>query len=86
MVARADPNAPQRMVVDFRTLNKKTIPKDANLPQTDQLPNHASRGIMSKLDLTKGFYHVDVDEESRPLLGIATDPGGTDSESSPWVG
>jgi len=31
---------------------------------------------MSKLDLTKGFYHVDVDEESRPLLGIATDPGG----------
>ena len=77
MVARPDPNAPQRMVVDFRTLNKKTIPKDASLPRTDQLPNHASRGgIMSKLDLTKGFYHVDVDEESRPLLGIATDPGG----------
>jgi len=77
MVARADPNAPQRMVVDFRTLNKKTIPKDANLPRTDQLPNYASRGgIMSKLDLTKGFYHVDVDEESRPLLGIATEPGG----------
>jgi len=77
MVARADPNAPQRMVVDFRTLNKKTFPKDANLPRTDQLPNYASRGgIMSKLDLTKGFYHVDVDDESRPLLGIATDPGG----------
>ena len=77
MVARADPDAPQRMVVDFRTLNKKTIPKDASLPRTDQLPNHASRGgIMSKLDLTKGFYHVDVDEESRPLLGIATNPGG----------
>ena len=77
MVARADPNAPQRMVVDFRTLNKKTIAKDANLPRTDQLPNYASRGgIMSKLDLTKGFYHVDVDEESRPLLGIATEPGG----------
>jgi len=77
MVARADPNAPQRMVVDFRTLNKKTIAKDANLPRTDQLPNYASRGgIMSKLDLTKSFYHVDVDEESRPLLGIATEPGG----------
>jgi len=77
MVARADPNAPQRMVVDFRTLNNETVPKDASLPRTDQLPNHASRGgIMSKLDLTKGFYHVDVDEESRPILGIATEPGG----------
>jgi len=77
MVARADPNAAQRMVVDFRTLNNLTLAKDANLPRTDQLPNHACRGgIMSKLDLTKGFYHVDVDEESRPILGIATQPGG----------
>jgi len=77
MVARADPNAAQRMVVDFRTLNNLTLAKDANLPRTDQLPNHACRGgVMSKLDLTKGFYHVDVDEESRPILGIATQPGG----------
>ena len=77
MVARADPNAAERMVVDFRTLNNLTLAKDANLPRTDQLPNHACRGgVMSKLDLTKGFYHVDVDEESRPILGIATQPGG----------
>jgi len=77
MVARADPKAAQRVVVDFRKLNEMTLPKDANLPRTDQLSNHACRGgLMSKLDLTKGFYHVDVDEESRPLLGIATQPGG----------
>jgi len=77
MVARADPNAPQRMVVDFRTLNNETVPKDASLPRTGQLPNYASRGgIMSKLDLTKGFYHVDVDMDSRPILGIVTEPGG----------
>jgi len=71
MVARADPKAAQRMVVDFRKLNEMTLPKDANLPRMNQLPNHACRGgVMSKLDLTKGFYHVDVDEESRPLLGL----------------
>ena len=77
MVARADPNAPQRMVIDFRKFNNMTVPKDANLPRTDQLPNHACRGeYMSKLDLTKGFYHIDVAPRSRELLGIATHPGG----------
>ena len=77
MVSKSDPSLPQRMVVDLRLFNKITVFKDANLPRADQLFNHAGRGkYLSKLDLTKAFYHVGVHPRSRELLGIATQPGG----------
>jgi len=87
MVSKSDPSLPQRMVVDLRLFNKITVFKDANLPRTDQLLNHAGHGkYLSKLDLTKAFCHVGVHPRSRELLGIATQPGGTDSGVSPWAG
>jgi len=65
MVPKSDPSLPQRMVVDLGMLNNIAIPKDANLPRTDQLPYDANRGkYLSKLDLTKGFYHVSVAQKS----------------------
>ena len=77
MVSKSDPSLPQRMVVDLRQFNKITVFKDANLPRTDQLFSHAGRGkYLSKLDLTKAFYHVGVHPRSRELLGITTQPGG----------
>jgi len=88
MVDRADPSLPQRLVVDLRMFNDISIPKDANLPKTDKLPYYASRGqYISKLDLTKGFYHIDVEEKSSELLRIATQPGGDRFRKLPigWV-
>lgn len=86
MVDRPDPSLPLRLVVDLRMFNNITVPKDANLPRTDQLPYYASRGgYLSELDLTKGFYHIYIYPKSREFLGIATQPGGTGSTNCLWA-
>ncbi len=57
-----------RIVVDYRKLNSVTIPMPFHMPSTEEIISSLGNAkVMSKLDLTKGFHQVPVEEDSRDL-------------------
>ena len=73
MLPRADPTKPYRCIIDYRVLNKDTERFDSILPRVDALRHFAANGhIYSKLDISKAFHHMQVDEDTIPLLGFVT--------------
>ena len=77
MIPKADPTKPYRCIIDYRTLNKDTERFDSTLPRIDALRNFAANGhIYSKLDISKAFHHMEVEENTIPLLGFVS-PLGT---------
>jgi len=76
MLPRADPTKPYRCIIDYRALNKDTERFDSILPRVDALRHFAANGhIYSKLDISKAFHHMAVDEDTVPLLGFVTPVG-----------
>ncbi|MCP4337402.1 MAG: DDE-type integrase/transposase/recombinase [Desulfobulbaceae bacterium] len=67
-----------RVTVDFSTgLNKAIIPVSHPLPRPSdiyQRTKHASH--LSKLDLSKGYWHINLSKESRPLTAFITPSHG----------
>jgi len=77
MIPKADPTKPYRCIIDYRTLNKDTERFDSTLPRIDALRNFAANGhIYTKLDISKAFHHMEVEENTIPLLGFVS-PLGT---------
>ena len=54
------------LCVDYRRLNDVTIPDPFYMPTLDEVVSAISENnVISKLDLTKGYYQVEVAEEDR---------------------
>ena len=66
-----------RPVVDYRQLNKATIPDRFPIPILKDLLQDIGAGnnIFSTIDLSKGFWQVDLDTNSRPLTAFSTPNG-----------
>lgn len=66
----------KRLCIDYRALNKKIIKDRYPLPNIeDQLDKLQSGKIFSTLDLTNGFFHVSVKENSRKFTSFVTQSG-----------
>ena len=65
-----------RMVVNYKQLNDNTIFDGYFLPHKETLI-HKTRGkkLHSKFDCKSGFYHIKMDEESKPLTTFSTPQG-----------
>ena len=62
-----------RICVDFRRLNSVTVPDPYYMVTLDEiLEKVGSSGCLSKLDLSKGFYQIGIDEESRDKTAFVT--------------
>lgn len=64
-----------RMCVDYRTLNKSTIPNSFPLPHIrDIISKLKSSNFVSSLDLESGYHQIKMDKSSVPLTAF-TVPG-----------
>ncbi|MCP4340457.1 MAG: hypothetical protein GY799_16600, partial [Desulfobulbaceae bacterium] len=63
-----------RVIVDFSTgLNKAIIPVSHPLPRPSDIYQRAKHAThLSKLDLSKGYWHINLSKESRPLTAFIT--------------
>jgi len=69
-------NGAYRLCVDYRRLNQKIIKDHYPLPLIDdQLNRLQGARIFTTLDLKNGFFHVDVDEDSRKFTAFIIPDG-----------
>ena len=69
-------NGSTRLCVDYRLLNKKIVRDRYPLPLIeDQLDSLQGSRVFSTLDLTNGFFHVDVEVESRKYTSFVVPDG-----------
>ncbi|CAC5404352.1 Transposon Ty3-I Gag-Pol polyprotein,Transposon Ty3-G Gag-Pol polyprotein [Mytilus coruscus] len=62
-----------RFCVDYRDLNKQTIFDPILMPRMDEVLNKVSRAkYISKIDLTKGYWQVPLDKDSRQKSAFIT--------------
>ena len=62
-----------RMVIDYRKLNKQTVPDRFPMPViNDVLAQLGGAKIFSSLDLLSGYWQIPLDEESKPLTAFST--------------
>jgi len=69
-------NSKPRVCIDFRRLNKATIPDQHPIPkQTDILQALSGAQYLSVFDALSGFTQLEFDEISRPITAIRTHRG-----------
>ena len=71
-------NNEYRFAVDYRKLNKHTVPSIYPLPRLDDVLDtlgDAKANIFSTIDLCSGFWQIPVAEESRDKTGFVTHHG-----------
>ena len=62
-----------RLCVDYRKVNKVTKPDKFPMPNlTDSVYTAHNMNFFSKIDLTKGYYQIPIQEDSRPLTAFST--------------
>ncbi|CAF4506057.1 unnamed protein product [Rotaria sp. Silwood2] len=76
IVPRKD-NRPDRLVVDYRALNKITIPDASPLPHADDLLQELGKGYkyFSKLDLKSGYHQFRIPPTDRPKTAFVVSQG-----------
>ena len=76
LVPRKD-NRPGRLVVDYRALNRVTIPDASPLPHAEDLLQELGRGyrFFSKLDLKSGYHQFRIPPEDRPKTAFVVSQG-----------
>ena len=76
LVAVPKENGAMRITTDLTALNKYVVPERHQLPNIQELFLQL-RGMKyyTKLDLRKGYYHIRLAEESRPLTATMTPIG-----------
>lgn len=76
MVTKKDDR--QRLCVDYRRLNAKTLVETSQLPPiVDLLPEIGEAKVLTTLDLKSGYWQVPVAEECRHLTAFTTPDGGS---------
>lgn len=79
-------NDTYRLCVDYRRLNVKIIKDRYPLPLIDdQLDQLQSARIFTTLDFENGFFHVEVDEDSRKYTAFITPDGQYEFLKMPLV-
>ena len=69
-------NGGKRFAVDYRGLNLKSVKDSYPLPQiSDALDCFAGARYFSTLDLTQGFWQIELDEESKLKTAFSTPQG-----------
>ena len=62
-----------RLCVDFRKVNKVTVPDPYYIPLVGEIVDRvAGAQYLSKLDLNKGFHQVPLSEEAKQRAAIVT--------------
>lgn len=76
LVPRKD-NRPSRLVVDYRALNKITIPDASPLPHIEDTLQELGKGFkyFSKLDLKTGYHQFRIPEEDQPKTAFVVSSG-----------
>jgi len=76
IVPRKD-NRPGRLVVDYRALNKITIPDASPLPHIDDMLQELGRGFkyFSKLDLKAGYHQFQIPKEDQQKTAFVVSSG-----------
>lgn len=77
MVIVEKPDGRIRLCLDTRELNKYVLRERYSLPSTTEIFGRlADAKVFSTIDLTSGFFHVMIDEESQDLTTFMTPMGG----------
>ena len=63
-----------RFYINLRKLNNQTIKDTYLLPHTDETLNSLQGSQWFSLDLKSGYWHVKMDEESKPLTAFTVGP------------
>lgn len=75
----------QRLCIDYRALNNKTIKDKYPLPLIeDQITNLSGNTFFITLDLASGYYQIPVASESRPLTAFVTPDGHYEFKRMPF--
>lgn len=75
----------QRLCVDFRALNNKTIKDRFPLPLIeDQISNLSGNHFFTTLDLASGYYQIPMANESKHLTGFVTPDGHYEFKRMPF--
>lgn len=75
---KKDPNGEKkwRVVIDYRELNDRIVADKFPLPNNNEILDSLSGAIyFSHLDLSSGYYQVELEEDSRPCTAFVTDKG-----------
>ncbi|KAL7631583.1 UNVERIFIED_CONTAM: hypothetical protein RMT77_018115 [Armadillidium vulgare] len=65
-----------RMFLDYRRLNRVTIPQKFPIPNlTDTVFSLHGKNFFSCLDMVKGYYQLDLEKDSRPYTAFSTSQG-----------
>lgn len=75
----------QRLCIDFRALNNKTVKDKYPLPLIeDQISNLSGNKFFITLDLASGYYQIPMAEESRHLTAFVTPDGHYEFKRMPF--
>jgi hypothetical protein len=75
-----------RFCVDYRGLNKETVFNHVPMPRMDTVLNKVSKAnYISKFDLTKSYWQVPLDLESRMKSSLVTPSGNINLRLLPLV-
>ena len=62
-----------RLCTDFRKVNPVTVPDPFPLPRVEDLLDRVGQArYLTKLDMTRGYWQVPLDEESVPISAFVT--------------
>ena len=62
-----------RMVIDYRKLNKQTVPERFPMPViNDVLAQLGGAKVFTSLDLMSGYWQIPLEEESKPLTAFSS--------------
>ena len=65
-----------RLCTDFRRVNAVTVPDPFPLPRVEDLLDRVGQAkFLTKLDMTRGYWQVPLDEESVPISAFVTSFG-----------
>ena len=76
IVLVAKPDGKTRFCIDFRRVNAETVPDQEPIPnQEDLFAKLGNATVFSKIDLTKGYWQIPMQEESKKYTAFQTPEG-----------
>ena len=73
LIAKADPQATPRWVVDYRHLNANTIRDQTPLPRIDEILNDCANGrYFAKIDMTNAFFQTPMHPDDIKYTAVTT--------------
>ncbi|XP_064470233.1 uncharacterized protein LOC135384984 [Ornithodoros turicata] len=70
------PDRTNRLCIDFRRINDALVSNSEPIPNAEEIfTTIANKRVFSKLDLSKGYWQVPLDEASKPKTAFSTSTG-----------